>query len=263
MNNKGLFNVKSFRIISASFNVELNFMKKTLLLSLLVAVGLVGCGGNSEDDKPNPVTASGSLYYNSDYSSIVKESLAVLLKGHNFTFHMKSPAEGQFQQVIMPLTARVEPDNSGTLQNVIKNPDDMSAVEYIPYGNSERRNTSFYSGVEDKDLNVGSDEVDLQFSGKKLTTIWAKKNFKDLGNFEGSQDFMFDGSKMAIVAGDPVELEQIVGNFYKWKQGTTDMYILFTMYENPNDNNAVYLYRAAFKENGEYLKTLKPLKEIQ
>lgn len=249
--------------MTSSFDVELNFMKKTLLLSLLVTVGLVGCGGGSEEEKPNPSTVSGAIYFNDDYSAVEKESLAVLLKGYDFTFHIDTMQKGQYQQVIMPLTAAIEPSNSGTIQDVVKNPDDFSAVEYIPHNNSVKQKTSFYHGLDERELNVGSDEVNVQFSGKKLNTVWTKKNFKDLDNSAESQDFMFDGSKMAMVAGTPVELEQVAGNFYKWKQGTTDMHILYTMYENPNDNNAVYLYRAAFKNNGEYLKTLKPLKEIQ
>lgn len=247
MNDEGLFNVKSFRVISVSFNVELNFMKKTLLLSLLVAVGLVGCGGNSEDDKPNPTVEKGVLYQNVNYDEAKNLTQnSALLPGYDFGLLTKIQGN-EFYQTLVPLEKNLEFSKKG-FNNKIEI-DEIAGIN--PQPKLVRPVTIEHGDLNGNlYLNIVDDAMDFEL--RKLDTTW-KTGTKFV---DGKNELEIEG--MIIRSGkDMHPLTHVAGTFYKFNADPTgEMHFLITMYR---DGGQLYLNRAMYSKEGKLIQPLDPL----
>ncbi|MDO6500116.1 hypothetical protein [Photobacterium sanguinicancri] len=229
-------------------------MKKNLLLSLLVAVGLVGCGGSSDDGKPNPAVEKGVLYFNADFSpSQNLTPFALMLKDHKFTFfNAVDGATNQYVKNSIPLTKSLYLDKEGT----------NSTYELAKDGELKlvkKSNAEFIHGTEE----VGGDDIYVEtagnaavyYKGQKLDTQWHESKTFGIGD----EQIIVSGKVITIPVKGPCPLEQLTENFYRWNvSGADEMYMLFTMYQQ---NGELYLYRELFDKDGELLQSFKPLEE--
>ncbi|OAN18685.1 hypothetical protein A3K86_07300 [Photobacterium jeanii] len=222
-------------------------MKKSILLSLFVAVGLVGCGNSSDDTKPDPKVEKSALYVNVHYEQAKNLTQnSALLKGYDFGVltHING---NEFYQTLIPFGDNLELSKKGFNNKVTVDEEkginlDPDVIHPVTI-ESENRKGSLLINVPDDAMN---------FELRKLETVWESgTKFVD-----GSNELEIEGG--IIRSGKYIfPLTHVSGTFYKFDgEHVTGEHYLLTMYR---DNGKLYLNRAMYSKDGKLIQPLDPL----